>query len=160
MHGAFYALLRAYVRACTRAPSILRNADWRMHAYTLRVRFPRCETCPRAPPLGSGKTAGSLLSPLFFFSCLPRVITCARIKEPLIEFFFGTDTNARAHVSWVALKFVFVFLTLSERLKWFIVIFSYRKMSVGIYNSDVIFTEKVSVMIFKNMRDIRGFWKY
>lgn len=99
LHGAFYAC----VRACTRAPSTLWNADRQMRAYTLRVRFLRCETCPRAPPPGSGKTAGLPLS--FFFLVFHYA---RRDKGTLNWIFFGTGTNARARLNWaqVTLKFI------------------------------------------------------
>lgn len=120
VHGAFYACVRTCVRACTRVPSTLRNADWRMHAYTLRVRFPRCETCPRAPPSGSGKTVDSLslslsiyiciyISCPFLFFVLLWTITHAGIKETLNWIFSGpTQCACTFKHSWaqVALKFV------------------------------------------------------
>lgn len=90
---------RTCVHARTLEPSECRPANARVHAPGAIPAMRNVSS--RTSVRGSGKTADSLSLSLvsLLFSCLPRAITRAGIKEPLIEFFFGTGTNARAHVS-------------------------------------------------------------
>jgi len=91
------ACVRAYIRAYVRArahldPLECRPANARVHAPGAipAMRNVSSRTSTRV------RKNGRLVS-FFFFPCLPRAITRAGIKEPLIDFFSG-PAQMHAHV--------------------------------------------------------------
>lgn len=98
----------ACVRARARASSTLWNVGRRIRACTLRIRFPRCDTCPRAPSSGSGKTAVSFLA--IFFLSLPFHYACTH-KEPFNWILFGIGAWSESNVLLLHLSYLRVFNT-------------------------------------------------